>query len=375
MMTEHGFQLDYAVHPGEYLAELLEACNMSQKELADRTDISTKHINLIINGKVNMTAKTAIALESALQRPAHYWLDLQTKYDEFCERQERLENLQKNIAWIGLFDYRELADRKLVEPTRDVIQKGMNLLAFFQVASVEAWHNTWHANANDIYCRSGAQTGIDVQERTIARLAQWIRVGQIAAEERVAAYPPFSAATLEKSLQRIRDLNMLADARELVLRLSEELKRAGVLIQFIREIAGMRTYGTSFMTRNNEVAVIQLCLRGRTNDQLWFTLLHEIWHLLCRGNNRGFLIGHSKDEAEERKADEFAQNMLVQKANYQAFISAGVYSAQTIISFAQENHVHAGIVVGRLQHERKIAFNALNHLKVRYEWIEKADPA
>lgn len=370
MGIEEKYQLDYAIHPGEYLEELLEACNMSQKELADRTQISTKHINQIIKGKANVTAKTAIDLEHALDRSAKYWLDLQLNFDEFCERRELVENLKNNLEWIRSFDYAEITNRGFVNPTRDIIQKGLNLLLFFQVASVDAWYRTWVLKANEIYCRSGAQTGTDVKDSTIARLASWIRMGQIEALKKVDKYPAFQPEVLKANLSRIRDISVVGDADAFTYALTESLKIAGVLIQFVKEVCGMRTYGTSFMVRNNEVACIQLCLRGRTNDQLWFSIMHEIYHLVNRGNNKGFLIGHSKNNGEEAGADEFASEVLIPKEKYSQFVANKVFTAQSIITFAKNANIHESIVIGRLQHDHLIGFNILNQLKVKYKWSD-----
>lgn len=54
-----------AVPPGETLKELIEDRGMTQKELADRLDVSPKHVSELINGKVGLTEKIALKLESA----------------------------------------------------------------------------------------------------------------------------------------------------------------------------------------------------------------------------------------------------------------------------------------------------------------------
>jgi HTH-type transcriptional regulator / antitoxin HigA len=370
MVIEKNYLLDYAVHPGDYLEELLEVHNMSQIELANRTEISKKHINQIINGKASITAKTAVALENITGKPANYWLDLQQRFDEFYERQELVLDLQRHIEWIKVFDYKEISARGYVSQTNDIIQKGLNLLSFFQVSSVDAWHNTWEQNPEEIFCRSGAQTGITVKEKTIARLAQWIRMGQISAEEKVIDYPAFVPDILEKNLKKIRDVNVVKVIGDSIHQLTELLNTAGVYIHFIKEISGMRTYATSFMVRNNEIACIQLSLRGRTNDQLWFSLMHEIYHLLNKGNSKGFLIGHSKNAEEEIQADIFASDILIPKDRYEEFVKSTAFNAQSIMAFATENNVHEGIVVGRLQHDQLIGYNSLNQLKDKYEWVD-----
>ncbi|WP_439750001.1 helix-turn-helix transcriptional regulator, partial [Ileibacterium valens] len=52
-----------AVPPGETLKELIEDRGMTQKELADRLDVSPKHVSELINGKVGLTEKIALKLE------------------------------------------------------------------------------------------------------------------------------------------------------------------------------------------------------------------------------------------------------------------------------------------------------------------------
>ena len=42
---------DYAVHPGEYLEEVLESRGIPKKEFAERCGISAKTISQIVNGK------------------------------------------------------------------------------------------------------------------------------------------------------------------------------------------------------------------------------------------------------------------------------------------------------------------------------------
>ena len=64
-------------HPGEAVVEYLEFRGWSQRHLARRTGLTPKTISEICNGKAPITPTTALALEKVLQRPAHFWLNLQ----------------------------------------------------------------------------------------------------------------------------------------------------------------------------------------------------------------------------------------------------------------------------------------------------------
>ena len=69
-------------HPGEVVADYLEFHGWAQRDLARRTGLTPKTISEICNGKAPITPPTALALEKVLQRPAHFWLNLQRQFDE-----------------------------------------------------------------------------------------------------------------------------------------------------------------------------------------------------------------------------------------------------------------------------------------------------
>jgi len=70
-----------AIHPGEHLAEELEALNMSAAELARQLDVPTNRITSIINGQRSITGDTALRLAHFFGTSAELWLNLQSLYD------------------------------------------------------------------------------------------------------------------------------------------------------------------------------------------------------------------------------------------------------------------------------------------------------
>ena len=84
MATE--FKPNYAVHPGILLREEIEALNLTQKEVSQKAGISKTIINEIIKGKRGINAEIAVRLESVLESPARFWLNVQSLYDETIAR-------------------------------------------------------------------------------------------------------------------------------------------------------------------------------------------------------------------------------------------------------------------------------------------------
>jgi len=114
-----------------------------------------------------------------------------------------------------------------------------------------------------------------------------------------------------------------------------------------------------------------LSLRGKTDDKLWFSFFHEAGHLLKRAKRMTFLdiLGEDGlDAEEERQADAFARDFLVPLSAYRRFVEMANFTEQAIMNFAREIGVSPGVVLGRLQYERLLAWSRFNGMKVRYRW-------
>ncbi|HEV2490140.1 MAG TPA: HigA family addiction module antitoxin [Candidatus Acidoferrales bacterium] len=70
-----------AIHPGEHLAEELEALDMSAAELARKIGVPTNRITQILNGMRAITGDTALRLGHFFGTNAQFWLNLQSLYD------------------------------------------------------------------------------------------------------------------------------------------------------------------------------------------------------------------------------------------------------------------------------------------------------
>ncbi|HMD40241.1 MAG TPA: HigA family addiction module antitoxin [Candidatus Acidoferrum sp.] len=77
-----------AVHPGEHLAEELEALHMSAAELARKLDVPTNRVTQILNGTRAITGDTALRLAHFFGTSAQFWLNLQSLYELRRARQK-----------------------------------------------------------------------------------------------------------------------------------------------------------------------------------------------------------------------------------------------------------------------------------------------
>ena len=70
-----------AIHPGEHLAQELEALGMSAAELARQLKVPANRITEIINGQRAITGDTALRLGHFFGTNPQFWLNLQSLYE------------------------------------------------------------------------------------------------------------------------------------------------------------------------------------------------------------------------------------------------------------------------------------------------------
>ena len=70
-----------AIHPGEHLAEELDALKMSAAELARRLRVPTNRVTAILKGQRAITGDTALRLAHFFGTSAEFWLNLQNLYE------------------------------------------------------------------------------------------------------------------------------------------------------------------------------------------------------------------------------------------------------------------------------------------------------
>ena len=117
-----------------------------------------------------------------------------------------------------------------------------------------------------------------------------------------------------------------------------------------------------------------LSLRGKDADKFWFSLFHEIGHIMLHEKNDAYIQFNTlnQNDPKEVEADRFASEVLIPKVDYESFILQQDFSAESVQAFARRIAVMNGIIVGRLQHDGHIPFQNLNGLKTKYVWANES---
>jgi addiction module HigA family antidote len=352
------YEPDHAVPPGWILDEYLETWGISQAEFARRCGRSSKHINEIIAGKAPLTPETALQFEKVLGLDASIWLGIESNYRLHEAQEAETNRALMHIEWTEAFPIKELVKRLKVESPASDMEAVSKLLSFFGVASVEAWQEK-NREMSVAYRHSPSFTSDP------AVLATWLRLGELMAVEVECAQ--FSKAEFRRALGSIRKLTRkpfyvaLAEAKSLC-------SLAGVALVCVEPFSRMALSGAARWLSPSK-ALIQLSARYKSDDHFWFSFFHEAAHLLLHSKKHIYVDSNQGTNTNsEGEADDWASDFLISHGEWEKLVDAPYFSKSVVRKFAADQGIAGGIVVGRLQHEKKIPRQNLNDLKVKLEW-------
>ena len=311
--------------------------------------MSEKHISKLINGEVQLTPDVAVRLEMVLGVPAKFWNKLESTYREKLVKANAENDMNADKELAKKLPYREMSKNGWVPETRDTTEKVIYLRKYFEVVNLEIIEDM---QLSKIACRRLAET-----EKSNLALLAWAQKAKL--EARTIKTSLVDLKSLKKSLPEIRSMTTM-NPSDFCPKLIELLSNCGIALVFLPHIGGSFLHGATFYDGNK--IVVGLTVRGKDADKFWFSLFHELGHILLGHINQP----NGTTEEDEDAADSFAKETLIPTEEFNTFTTQNDFSKAAIFAFAQEEHILCGVVVGRLQKEGFINYNRCNDLKTKY---------
>jgi addiction module HigA family antidote len=363
-LTPAAYDPDFGVPPGKLLEEYLDERQMSARAFGRRCGRSAKLIVEIIAGKAPIEPETALQFERVLGMSADIWLQMEASYRLHLAKAHELERWSAVTKWADQFPVGEMRKRKVLPPAKTPADTIKQLLNFFGAGSIAACDERFSELADVSYRHSPSFMSSE------GPLLVWLRLGEVEAQD--IECKDFDRSTFLKSLRKIRTLTN--EPYEVANKEMQQYSAAaGVAFVVVKPMPGVALSGISRWLTPRK-ALIQQSLRHMANDHFWFTFFHEAAHLLLHSRKSVFLDGKNiatGNTKEEKEANEWAANFLVPEDKLHEFIAGFEGTEDEIRSFAREQGISPGIVVGQLQKRSIIHYGKMNHLKQHYEWIEE----
>ena len=148
-----------------------------------------------------------------------------------------------------------------------------------------------------------------------------------------------------------------------------DLGKIGVKFVFLSHLSKTYLDGAAFLSQTNPVVT----LTGRYDrvDNFWFTLAHEISHILLHlpetlNGNKVFMDNTNSaiTSKKELEANQMAEKMLLQNQILDFFEEyIGYITEEKVKEFSSKYNIHSSIVVGILAFNNKVSYSTSHRFK------------
>lgn len=344
-----------AFHPGYYLKEMVDESGLTQEDFAKRLGTTPKNLSILIRGEQSLSIDMASKLSRMFGTTIAYWLGLQQAYDEKVAEFLSGEELKREREVFKLIDYKYFRDNfGLPNLPRKVDEQIKCVREFLSVSSLTVLEERNLAVNFRSYTDELTKSNI-VNANTMVQIA----INQTLKTET----PKYNKKKFEKAVSFA--LTQTKNHEGFLPAVKTAFREAGVALVVL---PNLKNSGINGATKKVDGKVM-LMVNDRRHyaDTFWFTLFHEIGHIL-----NGDLGITFKDEAEDA-ADFYAQKALIPQDKYEEFVNKHKYfDEDTIIRFAESIEQDPGIVLGRLLKDKKVDYKEtylLNRLRHTYKVV------
>lgn len=358
-MTIATFEPRWASSPANSIRRAIERLQLNLDDLSDRLGVGDPEMRRILSGERSIDAELARSLADALGGSVDFWLAREAQFEESVSALSADEFARR-------LPLDQMVTMGWIDSSPSWRTQARLALGFFGTASVEVAAARLDSTVAQARFRASASFDSDA-----VRLAAWMRQAERIAQQR--RLPQWNPEYLMSATKDIRGLTRTADPTVFLPAVEDALARSGVALVVLRPIKGVAVSGVSFRT-SEDVPVIALSARHMSDDHLWFTLFHEIGHLLLHPDEDVFVdeLDQSSNDGLsvfEEEANAFAADSLVPFGLEELSATRTQGPAmRDVVRFAAGHGVAPGIVVGQLQYRGKLRPNQLNRLKRRYRW-------
>ncbi len=336
--------------PGRILKLELDARGWTQKDLAEIIGRPKQVINEIVMGKKQITPETAVQLADAFGTSAELWINLETQYRLWLAKKSHKTGLIERMARLyDLLPIPEIRRKGWIKNVRAVDKLEKEVMTFLQITSLDE-----SPKCSVSFRHSGIRT-----PEVMSQIAWVKRVEHLIRNQKAGR---FDRAKLRKAIPAL--LECSANEQDFD-QIPQMMLNLGIHFAIVPHLEKTYLDGALFYYEGNPV--IALTLRYKRLDYFWFTLMHELAHLIAghKGNFLDTLYDHRDDLSEvEAEADRLAADLLLDPKTYAAFLAENRlrFTRKAIREFASKCKRHPAIVLGRLQYDKEVGFDHLRSL-------------
>jgi HTH-type transcriptional regulator/antitoxin HigA len=359
-MSEDQTAANWFSKPGDSMRGIMQRRSVSAQLLAERIEGGLKTVRGLLDGSVAVDEPTAKSLASILGATPAFWLKRQENFEAAVHRAVARVIESKDDELLLSIPMGGAAQRGRMTPARRE-EEIRRRLVFFNVPHVDLWASRYGSLIGDTNFRT-SNTFHSREDVTLL----WLRRGELEAD--MVPTRNWHPENLRDRLESIRKLSKVRQPESFIPKLRALCADAGVALVVVKAPEGCTASGAARMV-DTDKAMLLLSFRYRSDDQFWFTVFHEIGHLLLHKAHTFVDTENMMVDDQEREANQFAENCIVPETRQSEFESIG-RDKDSVLRFSVSVGVAAGLVVGQMQHRDMLPRERLNYLKRRWTWQE-----
>jgi HTH-type transcriptional regulator/antitoxin HigA len=351
--------------PGVFILEQMECRRWNQSDLSEVLGVSDKTVSLLLKNKQQVSFDMAKLLYEAFGMSVQYWVNLETNYRLHKNRQKNpQEDVRIRSQIYQYMPINEMFRKGWLEQTRDIKNLISQVLAFWKIETLDF-----------SFLDKKSKLGICRQSECYTSynpysLQVWFQKAQNIAEER--KLNDYNETALKKLIDQIPFYTVKKNGINLFIK---QLKACGVDFFVLPHLQKTYLDGAAFYCKKNPVIIYTG--RYKREDNFWFTIAHELAHVILhlKPEKKDYFLDNFEDRSskQEKEANGLAQKILKHQEILQCFPRKINYvSYREIEQCSSENQINPTIVLGTLAYEGIIKYSQVNKYKSNvFEKIDK----
>lgn len=339
--------------PGYFIREQMEIRGWVQEELADVLGISAKHLNSILQDKQALSIENAKKLSITFGTSPQYWLNLDNDYRLWLEyeKKEQTSIVESKAVIYSRMPVRDMMKKGWLTPTKDAKVLIEDVKDFWGIKDLDF---RFLEESVIPFCKKSEA----YNQFNAAYAATWFHMAKKVSTEYEA--PTYNKQSLESLFRVISDYTTQESG---IYDFLYDLKETGVKFFVLPHLEKTYLDGAAFLLYDNPVIVYTA--RYKRIDNFWFTVAHEIVHVLNHLNSKTpFVLDNFSEDSTDKK--ELEANTLASKhlkhPEILEFLEPyfDYLTGPKITECVESVNIHPSIIIGALAFNKTISFRNIN---------------
>lgn len=357
MAADGGQVADWFSKPGDTIMALMRRRDVTAECLAAHFDGGMQEVRELLEGSRRIDETVSDVLSRLLGGSQQFWFKRQENFEHALERAVATATAEAE-DWLAHVPIPGKSGRKR-KSAASIQAEVQRRMMFFNVSTLASWERRYGLICNETHFRRSMSF---VPQDTSVLL--WLRRGELEAD--MIQTRSWSPDGLRDRVLEIRKLTKIKDPSRFLPKLRSLCAEAGVAVVVVRAPKGCHASGATRLIAADK-AMMLLSFRHLADDQFWFTVFHEIGHLVLHSGETFVDGDETPNDDFEQEANEFARKCII-PANREPEFSELAANRNAIIRFSVSLGIAPGLTVGQMQRRGIIEHRQMNFLKRRWAW-------